>query len=102
MTTRRSFIQIIPVAGIAIFGTEVAFAGVPELDPKDPQAVALGYQVDAAKADKVKFPKYAAGQQCGNCQLYQGKAGDASGLCALFAGKSVQGKGWCSAYTKKP
>ena len=101
MTTRRSFIQIIPIAGIAVLSTQLANAGVPELDPKDPQAAALGYVIDATKADKAKFPKYAAGQACGNCQLYQGKAGDASGPCAIFAGKSVQSKGWCSAYAKK-
>jgi len=101
MTTRRSFIQIIPIAGIAVLSTQLAIAGVPELDRKDPQAAALGYVIDATKADKAKFPKYAAGQACGNCQLYQGKAGDASGPCAIFAGKSVQSKGWCSAYAKK-
>jgi hypothetical protein len=101
MTTRRSFIQTIPVAGIAVLSTQRAFAGVPELDPKDPQAAALGYVVDATKADKAKFPKYTAGQICGNCQLYQGKVGDSSGPCAIFAGKSVQSKGWCSAYAKK-
>jgi hypothetical protein len=68
----------------------------------DPQAVALGYKADASKADKAKFPKYAAGQQCDNCALYQGKAGDAAGACPLFAGKTVAAKGWCSAWAKKP
>ncbi|MEO8137670.1 MAG: high-potential iron-sulfur protein [Betaproteobacteria bacterium] len=101
MTTRRSFIQIIPVAGVAALSARVAFAATPELDPKDPQAAALGYVPDATKADKAKFPKYASGQLCGNCQLYQGKAGDTAGPCAIFAGKSVQAKGWCSAYAKK-
>ena len=47
-----------------------------KVDPKDPQAAALGYVTDATKADKAKFPKYAAGQACGSCQLFQGKAGD--------------------------
>jgi hypothetical protein len=101
MTTRRSFIQIIPMASIAVLSTQLVRAGAPELDPKDPQAAALGYVVDATKADKAKFPKYAAGQACSNCQLYQGKAGDASGPCAIFAGKAVRAQGWCSAYVKK-
>ena len=34
--------------------------------------------------------KYAAGQDCANCQLYQGKAGDPKGSCKLF---EWQGRG---------
>jgi hypothetical protein len=71
------------------------------LDPKDAQATALGYVPDATKADKAKYPKYAAGQACSGCQLYQGKAGDASGPCSLFQGKTVPAKAWCSAWVKK-
>ena len=99
MTTRRTFIQIVPIAGIALLAAQRA--GAAEVDPKDPQAVALGYVSDASKADKAKYPKFAAGQNCATCQLYQGKAGDASGGCPLFAGKTVAAKGWCSAYAKK-
>jgi hypothetical protein len=99
MTSRRSFVQLVPVVGATLLGSRLAFAA--EVDPKDPQAAALGYVADATKADKVKFPKYAAGQDCSSCQLYQGKAGDATGLCPLFAGKTVAAKGWCSAYMKK-
>jgi hypothetical protein len=67
----------------------------------DATATSLGYKADAAKVDKTKFPKFAAGQNCGNCALYQGKAGDKAGACPLFAGKQVAGAGWCSAYAKK-
>lgn len=101
MTSRRTFIQIIPLAGALALATRGALAADAQVDPKDPQAVALGYVADATKADKAKFPKYAAGQTCASCQLYQGKAGDATGPCAIFAGKHVAAKGWCSAYTKK-
>ena len=101
MTTRRSFIQILPLAGAMALCAKGAMAADATVDPKDPQAAALGYVADATKADKAKFPKYAAGQACGNCQLFQGKAGDATGACAIFAGKHVAAKGWCSAYTKK-
>jgi hypothetical protein len=102
MTTRRSFIQIIPLAGaLALCGNAAVAADLPKVDPKDPQAAALGYVVDATRADKAKFPKYAPGQACSGCQLYQGKAGDAAGACAIFAGKQVSSKGWCSAYIKK-
>jgi hypothetical protein len=101
MSTRRQFIQIVPVAGAAVLGGRSAFAQAKPLDEKDPQAAALGYVADATKADKAKYKNYAAGQQCANCALYQGKATDAAAGCPLFAGKSVAGKGWCSAYAKK-
>ena len=102
MTSRRNFIQILPVAGAALFAGRSAFAADPPmLDEKDAQAAALGYVADATKADKAKFKTYAAGQDCATCQLYQGKAGDAAGLCPLFAGKRVTAKGWCSAFAKK-
>ena len=70
------------------------------LDEKDPQATALGYVAVAAKADKTKFSKYADGQQCSNCALYQGGTAEQGG-CPLFPGKQVLGKAWCSAYNKK-
>ena len=98
--SRRQF-MILSAAGactLALNGTVQAQAMVAETDP---QAAALGYKADASKVDKAKFAKYAAGQQCDNCALYQGKAGSAAGGCSLFAGKQVAGKGWCSAYAKK-
>ena len=99
MNSRRTFIQIVPMAGVALFAARLAIAA--DLDPKDPQAAALGYVADSTKADKAKYPKYAAEQSCANCALYQGKPGDATGPCPLFAGKTVAAKGWCSAWAKK-
>jgi hypothetical protein len=99
-TTRRQFIQIVPLAGAAaLLATRTAHAAMVE--ESDAQAKALGYVGDAAKADKAKYKQYAAGQQCDNCALFQGKKGDAAAGCALFPGKQVAGKGWCSAYAKK-
>ncbi|MFM7669078.1 MAG: high-potential iron-sulfur protein [Betaproteobacteria bacterium] len=90
---RRVFMLAAIAGGAALSSTAFAQA---KLDEKDPQAQALGYVADATKADKAKFPKYAAGQVCSNCTLYQ-----ASGACAIFGGKVVASKGWCSAYAKK-
>jgi hypothetical protein len=81
---------------------KAAAAGPGMVDEKDPQAAALGYVSDTTKADAKKFPKHAATQKCGNCQLYGGKAGDATGPCPIFAGKQVAASGWCSSWTKKP
>jgi len=100
MTSRRQFIQIVPVAGAALLTGREVMAQAMVAD-KDPQATALGYVSDATKADKAKYKNYAAGQTCGNCALYQGKPADAAGACPLFAGKQVAAKGWCSAYAKK-
>ena len=99
MTSRRRFISLVPLLGAATLAR--AQAPAPLVDPKDPQAVALGYNADATKVDKAKYPKYAPGQACGSCALYQGKTGDASGPCPLYAGKSVLSKAWCSAWVKK-
>jgi hypothetical protein len=101
MTSRRQFIQIVPIAGATLMGAKTVSAQANLVNEKDPQAVALGYVHDATKADKAKFKNWAAGQLCNNCALYQGKATDANAGCPLFAGKVVAGKGWCSAYAKK-
>ena len=101
MTSRRSFIQIVPLAGAAALLAGRAQAQAKMVDEKEPQAVALGYVSDATKADKAKYKQYAAGQNCANCALYQGKPTDAAAGCPLFAGKQVAGKAWCSAWAKK-
>jgi hypothetical protein len=97
-TTRRVFLM---TASAGVAGFSLGAHAQARVDEKDPQAAALGYVSDATKADAKKFPKYAAGQMCSNCALYQGKPADAAGGCPLFAGKQVAGKGWCSAWAKK-
>lgn len=96
--SRRVFLMTAAAGGAALTGAARAQAKV---DEKDPQAQGVGYVADATKADSKKFPKYAAGQVCSNCALYQGKASDAWGGCPLFGTKQVAGKGWCSAWAKK-
>ncbi len=101
-SNRRVFVIQTVVGAGALAAAQLARAQTPPmLLESDPQAVALGYKADATKADKVKFPKYAAGEHCANCALFQGKPADAAGGCPLFAGKQVAGKGWCSAWAKK-
>ncbi len=99
---RRTFLIGAAGAASALATSRFAFAqGGAPLSESDPQAMALGYKIDATKADKAKFPKYAPGQMCSTCQLYQGKPGDAAGPCPLFQNKRVAAKGWCSAWVKK-
>ena len=100
MSNRREFVVKLGLGASALVGGAV-FAAPPLVAESDATAASLGYKADASKVDKTKFPKFAAGQNCGNCALFQGKAGDAAGNCPLFAGKQVAGPGWCSAYAKK-
>ncbi|HWT36181.1 MAG TPA: high-potential iron-sulfur protein [Paraburkholderia sp.] len=100
--SRRTFlITSIGVASTIALSSRQAFADAPKVSESDPTAQALGYKEDASKVDKAKYAKYAAGQDCGNCSFYQGKATDAYAGCPMFAGKQVASKGWCSAYNKK-
>lgn len=101
-TSRRTFlITSVGVASTFALGSRAAFADAPKVEESDPTAQALGYKLDASKVNKAKFPKYAAGQDCGNCQFYQGKAADPFAPCPMFANKLVASKGWCSAYAKR-
>jgi hypothetical protein len=100
-SNRRTFVIQSVVGASVLASTRLVQAAAPLVLETEPQAVALGYKADATKADKAKYPKYAAGQNCANCALYQGKPTDAAGACPLFAGKQVGAKAWCSAWAKK-
>jgi hypothetical protein len=90
------------VAASSLLGVAAgAQAANPMVVETDPMAMGLGYKADATKVDKAKFAKYAAGQACAGCALFQGKAADAAGGCGIFPGKQVSSKGWCSAFAKK-
>ena len=95
---RRTFVVSLFATGAAM-ATSRTFAQAV-LSEKDPQAVALGYVSDATKVDTKKYSKYAAGQVCSNCALYQGKPADAAGNCPLFAGKQVAAKGGIEALAR--
>jgi hypothetical protein len=99
-SNRRVFMMQVATAATATLAVSQASAQAM-LDEKDPQAVGLSYKADATKVDKAKNPKFAAGNNCANCALFQAKAGAASGGCPLFGTKQVAAKGWCSAWVKK-
>ncbi len=96
---RRVFLMTVAASGASLSAGH-AMAQVA-VDEKDAQAAALGYVAEAKRVDAKKYPKFATGQNCANCALYQGKAGDKAGGCPLFAGKQVAAAGWCSAWAKK-
>jgi hypothetical protein len=102
MTTRRIFLlATLPGAALAAAAVRPASAQAARLEESNPAAVALGYKHDAAKVDAAKYPTFAAGRNCANCQLYQAKAGEEWGACAAVGGRLVNAKGWCVAWVKK-
>lgn len=96
---RRVFLMTVAASSAAVATVARAQALV---DEKDAQAMALGYVADAKRVDGKKFPRFAAGQLCSNCALYQGRPTDPAAPCPLFPGKLVAGPGWCSAWAKRP
>jgi High potential iron-sulfur protein len=96
---RRVFMLVVGAIG-ATAAAPLARAQT-HLDEKDPQAAALGYVEDTARADQNKFPNHAATQNCAGCALGQFKTGESYANCTLFAGKQVNAKGWCSAFVKR-
>ena len=97
--SRRQF-MIYTTAGLAPLTMASQAQAQAMLGEAEPTAVALGYKADAKTVEKAKFPKFADGQLCSNCQLYASKSADA-GTCTIFPGKLVAGPGWCNAYIKK-
>lgn len=100
MASRRDFFVKLGLGSAALLAAARSFAAAMVAE-SDPQAKALGYHTDPSTVDKAKFPKYAAGQKCSTCALYQGKPGEASGPCPLYAGKLVSADAWCGAWAKK-
>ena len=99
--SRRAFVMTAVAGSSALAAARVSAQAAPVLSPTDPQAVALGYNLDSTQVDTAKYPQHAATQMCSGCNFYQGKATDAMAPCQLCAGKQVAGKGWCTAFVKK-
>ena len=72
------------------------------LAENDPLAQALGYVHEAANVDKIKYPRYEAGQMCSNCAQFLGGDDQELGGCSIFPGRLVERTGWCSVYVPKP
>jgi hypothetical protein len=98
-SSRRQFI-IYSTAGLASLSMANQASAQAMVAETDPQAVGLGYKVDVSTIDKAKFPKFAAGNNCANCQLYMSKSAEA-GTCGIFPGKLVAAQAWCNAWVKK-
>ncbi len=96
--SRRNFVVTGVALGLALSRGGSAFAQAVKLDPKDTKAKEFGYVEMAHKADKVKYPNYAEGQNCSNCVLFSGKPNEPTGMCELFPNKLVPVGAWCGAW----
>ena len=96
LTNNRRVFMMQAIVGCAAVGTALQAKAQAALAETDPQAVALGYKADATKVDKTKQPKYAAGQVCTNCALFQGAASAAAGAGAGTTARSrrLGGDSW--------
>ena len=102
MTSRRRFIELVPVAGAVLLWGVPAHAQAERLDEKDPKAVAVGYVEDATRVDARRYPKYLPGEDCAGCQFYLAKPSDPWGPCSIFPRKVVAARGWCDAFATRP
>lgn len=76
-----------------------ATSSLPLADPeKTPQAKALKYVHDAAKAPAAL--RKAKPGTCANCQFYTA-IDKSKGKCTMIPGHAVKATGWCSVWTKK-
>jgi hypothetical protein len=101
-TKRRNFLKLgLAAAGVAVLPRAMRADELKHLAESYPPAQALGYRDDATSVDRTKYPRFAPGQMCANCKLFQGKADTEYGPCQLYPGQAVRSKGWCSGYTPK-
>ncbi len=79
-------------AAAASAPTQVA-SGEP-VKETDAYPKSMGFRINTANVDKVKFPRHEVAQKCSECQLFSGKTGDPLGTCSFFK-RPVPVDGWC-------
>ena len=87
--SRRAMVKSGLIAGalapaIGLMGNTARADALTPLDPNDPTAKALSFVNDATKVDAAANPTFKAGQKCGTCAQFQGKAG-ATTAAAIFS-----------------
>lgn len=93
--TRRVFTLHLVAGTTALATTSLHAADKGPLTEADPYAKSMGFRLETAKVDKVKFPRHDETQNCKACQLYSGKEGEELGPCSFYGGRLVPPTGWC-------
>src|SRR5215472_17048161 len=95
LARRRLLQRLVLAVPLAALGMKprACAAGAALLDAASPEARAVKYVEDAARASGAT-----PGSSCANCALYQGAEGSKRGPCQIFPGKEVRAGGWCSSW----
>lgn len=102
MTTRRNFVlATLPAAALAMAACHASAQPAVRVQKTDPAAVELGYRHDATQVDKAKWPTYAPGRVCANCNLFAARGNGEWAPCAAVGNRLVNANGWCAAWVKK-
>jgi hypothetical protein len=94
--TRRIF-MLHAIAGttvLAVQGQAQAQASTEAVKETDPYPKSMGFRLNTANVDQVKFPRHEVSQHCSECQLFSGKPGEPTGTCSFFK-RVVPVDGWC-------
>lgn len=97
--SRRKFLYFpIGVLSFALVNSRQAQSSAQALSESNPQAISLGYKINAASIDRLRWTQFIPGQSCGRCISYQGAPGSSQGPCNILGGQVVIALGWCSLY----
>ena len=88
------------LAGSQLHAEEVKVSN-EKVTEADPYAKSMGFRIDTANVDKVKFPRHDVSQHCSECQLFSGKPGEPLGPCSFYGGRQVPINGWCRNFKVK-
>jgi high potential iron-sulfur protein len=101
---KNPYAIVVGETGTGFFSRKIKFAVTKDQDVvsslvqyfANEHVTVWGYSDYALNVDKAKYPKYALGQHCANCLVYQPEAGHITGQCRAFGGKAVASSGWCN------
>jgi len=97
---RRVFVLQVLAGSAAWMAAQREAQAADKLDPSDPYAKSMGFRLNTAEVDQVKYPRHTVEQHCQFCQLWNG--GDADfGHCSFFDGAITPKMGWCRNFKVK-
>jgi hypothetical protein len=93
---RRVFLlhAIGSTTALTIQGHAHAQASPEAVKETDAYPKSMGFRLNTANVDQVKFPRHDVKQHCSECQLFSGKPGEPTGTCSFFK-RVVPIDGWC-------
>jgi hypothetical protein len=93
--------SLVAATGLQAQETKEVKVSSEKVTEADPYAKSMGFRLNTANADKVKFPRHDVSQKCSECQLFSGKPGEPFGPCSFYGGRQVPVDGWCRNFKVK-